>query len=1105
MNKKDLQNFFSADYTNFKSFADNVLAPVFGDKLMMLDYSEDMIKTKEDKNLAQKHKIVSVLHFADIDAFNEVKVFDITVDDSCSLTMSRVGIKEFVRRILFSYTQALIVFHYKNTATRSWRLSYMFKEDKQTAVTPAKRFTYVFGKNYSGKTAAERFEVLSNSEMDNAKDFIDAFSVEALTKEFFTKYEAHYKKFCKYIYDNKNDETKFGRKFTEIDDKAVRDYVKKMMGRIVFLHFLQRKGWLNGDQNFMLNTFRNSEYKDDFLDSVLEPLFFAFLNTKPEDRKVEFEKHNKQKGEKKWDKKYINEWKEIPYLNGGLFEADAEDPPASVFPAEYFEDLLVLFSEYNFTIDENDTSDAVIGVDPEMLGKIFESLLEDNKDKGAFYTPKEIVQYMCRESLVAYLVEKIGKKAAATDKAEDFVRRFVNDPYAECEKIKEEGYAKMLNDMYELLRDVKICDPAIGSGAFPMGMLNELVSCCDAINVALGTEIPRVELKKHIIQNNIYGVDIEKGAIDIARLRFWLSIVVDSEKPEALPNFDYKFMQGNSLLESYKGIDLTTTTQKKFDGQFTFFENMADCERKFLRDKLDKYFNCSNHSEKEILRKEIHEKVFNVLRADKIGIGKDHLKVTDPAELFADIDLSANDKFFLWHTWFNDVFNRPNSCNGFDIVIGNPPYIKEYTNRKAFDGFRENSPYYVGKMDIWYGFACHGLDLLNNFGVLCFIAQNNWTTSDGAKKMRKKIIKDARILQLLDFYTYMVFENADIQTMVMLFKRDSTTDNYKFDHRLLMEGAGKDDMICLLGKGNGYVKYQTPVFNRLKFTNQLFTFSDSDDIFDKISNGKTYLENKEVAQGIVFPQDFLDKKGVAKLGVGYSIGDSVFGLTQKKLEELSLSEDELQLIRPYFSSEQIHRYFVEPLNSKWLIYTDSRFKKSEMMDNYPHLKRHLDAFRSIITSDNRPYGLHRSREERFFRGEKIISLRKCSSTPSFSWCDFDCYVTQTFFLIKTARWNMKFLTGVLNSLLIAFWLRNKGKMQGSNYQVDKEPLLGIPLPHIDDSEQQPIISLVDQILAAKKTNPQADTSRIEKEIDRRVYELYGLTEDEIKIVEGNSL
>ena len=408
----------------------------------------------------------------------------------------------------------------------------------------------------------------------------------------------------------------------------------------------------------------------------------------------------------------------------------------------------------------------------------------------------------------------------------------------------------------------------------------------------------------------------------------------------------------------------------------------------------------------------------------------------------------------------------------------------------------------MGKMDLWYGFACHGIDLLCQSGHLCFIAQNNWTTSAGAKKMRNKIVEDACILQMIDFNTYMVFENADIQTMIMLFEKNQTADNYGLDYRIMTEYATKEDMLALLNRQICRNTYRIQKFSRTNYANKLFTFSENDVIFEKISVNKVFLQDDEIAQGIVFPQDFLDKKGAAKLENRLPIGSGIFGLSNDEKDKLNLSDNEKSIIKPYFTTEQIGRYYTIPSNSKWLIYTDSSFKRANSMDDYPHIKAHLDQFIDIFTSDNKPYGLHRSRKEKFFQGEKIISLRKCVERPCFSYSDFDCYVTQTFFSIKTTRWNMKFLTGVLNSKLVAFWLRHKGKMQGSNYQVDKEPLQGIPLPLIDLSLQQPIIDLVDAILTKKKQSPQADILDLENTIDYHVYNLYGLSDNEIKIVEG---
>ena len=1011
-----------------------------------------------------------------------------------SVANKRVGLRKLVKTFINpqwgEFDAALVVFNEIQSQSpnpvpeKYWRLSFIC--DIKDEATAPKRYTYVFGnKELLYKTPIDRFIFLKDKgiSFENLKK---AFSVEALSDEFFDKYREQYANFIQYItgkrfvksgskWEEKNIATpnhKFMQAFGN-DEKKIRDYIKKMMGRITFLHFLQRKGWMCGDLNYMQNLFQRSSHQDDYLDAVLEPLFFGILNTKPEQREALFEKYS-------WDKSLLAEWSDIPYLNGGLFERDENDEPESKFPAEYFERLFNFFSEYNFTIDENDPNDAEVGVDPEMLGKIFENLLEDNKDKGAFYTPKEIVRYMCQESLIAYLETN-------TSIAKEKIRNFVLSPEEGIADISEKWRCSLI----KALENVKICDPAIGSGAFPMGLLNELLKCREALSTFNST---RSQLKKSIIQNNIYGVDIEKGAVDIARLRFWLSIVVDEEEASPLPNLDYKIMQGNSLIESYKGLDLSKLTYAKKSGgpisQYSIFEDDTKQLQREVTQLLTQYYSCSDHDKKTDLRNKISNTIAKQLSVQNFD--------ADILRELRTLDLAGNDHFFLWHTWFSDVFEK----GGFDIVIGNPPYVKEYTNRKAFDGFREVSPYYMGKMDLWYGFACHGIDLLKQEGTLCFIAQNNWTTSAGAKKMRNKVISDSQILQLLDFNTYMVFENAEIQTMVMLFKRNQDIDDYEFDYRIITQCNEKEDMLALLTKRKRNTKYLLPIINRDALKDNLLTFSENNLIFDKITKDKTYLQDNEIAQGIVFPQDFLNKQGANKLGNKYPIGIGVFGLDQSEKDSMILNEKELELIQPYFTTEQIHRYYTDSNNTQWMIYTDSSFKNADKMKDYPHIKEHLDKFIEIFTSDNKPYGLHRCRKQIFFQGEKIISLRKCVGKPCFSYSNFDCYVTQTFFSIKSSRWNLKFLTGILNSKLIAFWLKNRGKMQGSNYQIDKEPLLGIPLPIIELARQQPIISLVECILVKMEQDMQTDISSEEREIDKLVYELYGLTEEEIRVVEG---
>ena len=850
MEKSELRTLFESEYPGKKVIFENLIQPIFA-KAKDATLTDNQILSDSDKKQIKSFSII-----AQVRGGFPITFADVEVQDSVALKRSRVNIQNCVRKMLANDSNAIIFFHFTDDK-KEWRVSYCHRATTNKESTDAKRFTYLCGTEHACRTIAERFDTLQGLSTIKDEDMLEAFGVEPLSKEFFDKYREHYADLVEYI-SGKRFVKKSG-KFVEEktknangafksafdgDDKLVRDYVKKMMGRLVFLHFLQKKGWLgvpqkeawgNGDKNFIYNLFNNADdsIKEDFLEQALEPLFFKTLNS--------------DRGEDAIAPKAIcdiyGEKVRIPYLNGGLFEEDDLDKKKVKFKKEHFEDLLDFFNQYNFTIDETDPDDQEIGVDPEMLGKIFENLLEDNKDKGAFYTPKEIVQYMCRESLIAYLDEKTGLDTR------DFVINHTN----QFTKAQEA-------DVLDALLKVKVCDPAVGSGAFPMGMMNELLACTQLL---IGEGKTRSQLKKHIVKNNIYGVDIEKGAVDIARLRFWLAIIVDENEPIPLPNLDYKIMQGNSLLECYEGIDLSHMLEVPPEGEFDYNEE----QRTLLKTNMDEYFDDNSHEDKAVKNDIIKSLVYDLASAT-CGLKENSEKALQLHEKIWE----GTPDFFLWHTWFNDVFNRPNDCNGFDIVIGNPPYIKEYTNKDAFDGFRENSPYYVGKMDLWYGFACHGLDLLRKEGVLCFIAQNNWTTSSGAKLMRKKVIEDSKILQMLDFNTYMIFENADIQTMVMLFQQNDIIDNYSFDYRILLEDAQKDDMLALLEKkSTPKTKYLTPKLLRENYLGKLLTFTENDSILDKITKDKLYLTEEEVTQGIIGNPDNAFKVDDADLKLFNSI------------------------------------------------------------------------------------------------------------------------------------------------------------------------------------------------------------------------------------------
>ena len=422
-----------------------------------------------------------------------------------NVARKRVGLRNLVKSFINpnwgEFDAALAVFDSGSV----WRLSFVC--DIKGENTAAKRFTYVFGEsdNYYN-TPVGRFDALQRNgiSFENIKD---AFSVERLNKDFFNGYKERYVKFLNHINE---------------DTKENRDYVKKLLGRLVFLQFLQKKGWMgvpanqqgwNGGDKFYLNhLIENYEGNDRLLSDVLEPLFFNTLN----------ERRTNDLADSR-----LGENIKIPYLNGGLFDKDNLDKKDIDFPYDYFKELMDFFAMYNFTIDENDPEDSEIGIDPEMLGHIFENLLEDNKDKGAFYTPKEIVQYMSQESVAQYLKSHTSEELHTA--IDSLIKQRVVEPI-----LQNKENARLVN---KALSVVKVCDPAIGSGAFPMGVLNVLFDCRHLLYGFIGKneDFSYAKVKRDIIQNNIYGVDIEKGAVDIARLRFWLALVVDENEPQPLP------------------------------------------------------------------------------------------------------------------------------------------------------------------------------------------------------------------------------------------------------------------------------------------------------------------------------------------------------------------------------------------------------------------------------------------------------------------------------------------------------------------------------------------------------------------------------------------
>lgn len=1181
MQEREIKNILTDDYAfdKWQRLIDFVFPKVnFENSIVSLDDTNNKTKyihQKGDITLTDGKKII---------------ILEVCIKKDNKIAKTKVGFHNLTAKYIDqANNHGILVFYISEDKTQpDYRLSFICKESRfneegqfEEFKTNPKRYTYLLGVNESATTAAKRLRELAakkNTFTFELKDVIDAFSVEKLNDEFFKKYKEQFQIFNNYlIEDDKIRHSIFAIAKNERDeDKAanelpIRDFTKKLLGRLVFLYFLQRKGWMGvptptgnqkvvwkgGFKNFVHKLFTEAAKPEKFHSKYLSELFYNTLNNESRenfvfliDAKSPFQ-----------DKKNVS----VPYLNGGLFDDDFPKGNKIDFPKHIFENLFEFLEQYNFTIDENSPEDHEVGIDPEMLGHIFENLLEDNRDKGAYYTPKEVVHYMSQQSIIQYLKHNLN---TATEDVDDFIKSNTVSDYITTNHAKIKA----------LLKQVKVCDPAIGSGAFPMGVLKVIFTALQNLHNAISpTEtFNEAKVKKDIIQKSIYGVDLEKGAVDIARLRFWLALVVDEDKPQPLPNLDYKIMQGNSILEKFEDVDLSNLLKDDSDEIITAHNGQVEMQgfgrnqsvfvfdsttKEEFQSLIDLYFDFkvdaslpykSKHEVKSKINSIIEGKLKAKFALDKtkfqamLAEKQSHVKANaitahDPKGI-QDKKTKAVEKlnkeiealeykiahlkdildrlnrweheekerpYFLWHTYFKDVFDK----GKFDIIIGNPPYIKEYTNRKAFDGIRD-SPYYMGKMDIWYFFACFCIDMLkDNGGIQCFIAQNNWITSSGSAKLRNKIVKETEMLSFIDFGNYKVFQSAGIQTMIYVVKKTTPREKYTTNYaRLLVDNIDKPflDYFLQSDTNENHENFEKLNFEFVpaSYIDGYITFANdtNDSILKKIQAVQHIkLLEKEVAQGIVFPQDFLNKKSAEKLGEGFKVGNGVFALSNIELEKLQLNENEASLIKPYFTTDQFTRFYAKNENAYWLIYTDSSFKKQETINQYPNVKSHLDKFAKVITSDNYPYGLHRAREERFFKNEKIIVQRKCPGRPIFTYANFDTYVSATFFLIQTERANLKYLTALLNSKLVAFWLRSKGKMQGNNYQIDKEPLLEIPVALTD--KQHIIATLVDYIILVHQPRKEQLIKYIgddliihsfDEVIDQAFYEIYFGAEPEME-------
>ncbi len=731
----------------------------------------------------------------------ELDVLIVEVKDETKLDRARTSLRNFVINHLntFEKEYALSAFYSKTDNGRNWRFSFiklehqtLVKEGKikqQKELTPAKRYSFLVGEDEKCHTAKRQLLPLLQNVYNNPliKDLEDAFSIEVVTDEFYEQYKGLFIHLSEVFSSN--------NQLLDILISSGLDiprFTKKLLGQIVFLYFLQKKGWLgvpkngnwgDGQKNFLQEMYRKADNKGhNFFKDYLQYLFYEALA----------HQHGKNNYYERFDCR-------IPFLNGGLFEADYEWNKANItLPNSLFRNqekinktgdigtgVLDVFDRYNFTIREDEPLEKEVAVDPEMLGKVFENMLEitERKSKGAFYTPREIVHYMCQESLIHYLDNSVNNNTPnliPKEDIENFVHNGVftveNDALISEKEHETDTYKYKLSEnirvhadtLDRLITGIKICDPAIGSGAFPVGLLNELVGLqlvlkkhlsekylsekLQVIGLAeeeyqTNPERYNYRIKRHNIQESIYGVDIDASAIDIARLRLWLSLVVDEEdfdNIEALPNLDYKIVCGNSLIGMPEGTVRNVNIEDELEKlKEDFFSEKDDALKKGLRNKINK---------------KLHD-------------------LLDSVEAFCKYEIDFDFKLFFSEVW--------REKGGFDIVIGNPPYneLRDLTIVQQED--YKNSKHYAhakgGRINIFQFFYPLAIDISKQRGIISLITQNSILGEKSALNNRKLIFDTTKILRIDSFperddVNKRVFKQAKMSVAILLLSKEKRDD-----------------------------------------------------------------------------------------------------------------------------------------------------------------------------------------------------------------------------------------------------------------------------------------------------------------------------------------
>lgn len=1003
-------------------------------------------------------------------------VLIVHLTNESKLEHARTALRNFVADHLKTRDEkdaALVAFI--SPTEKQWRFSYVKMEyatveknsgnvGVETKLTPARRMSYIVGEGESCHTAQTRFlGLLQETTPDPLlKDIEEAFNIEQVTKEFFEKYRDLFIRTKGELDKTVGADTKTKAEFQRKGIDTV-NFSKKLLGQIVFLYFLQRKGWFGvprdaawgkGPKNFLRQLLEKKygDYKN-FFNDILEPLFYEALRI-----------------DRSHDDHYYSRFDcKIPFLNGGLFDPINEYDWVNtdiLLPNELFHNtketeegdigdgIFDIFDRYNFTVKEDEPLEKEVAIDPELLGKAYEKFnairpdnfdeykkalrsgkkgeeIKFNKQFGVYYTPREIVHYMCQQSLINYLETELSGKVSREAieflivEGEKLVERLktaqqklqededYNGKYKTNKAFDElKSYATEIDS---LLANIKLCDPAVGSGAFLVGMMTEIVRArkffaetnCLKENYtnAHGENVKRIpyHFKRDCIENSLYGVDIDPGAVEIAKLRLWLSLVVDEDDPRnirPLPNLDYKIACGNSLIGLPEGILLDHKLLNE------------------LEEQKKKYFAVTNPTEKRDLRTQIEDSFS---------------KLVAGASQYAS---SVRDVNFDFHTHFSEVFH---GRGGFDVVIGNPPYGAKFTeNEKSY--LNVTYPVIKGQPESYEYFIYISIKKLSSRGgITSIICPTNFIESKRAEGLRELILESGSI-HIISNFRFNVWEENAAETLVFVHQKGVRNGGTRVLHPKSLEEFESATEFELV--------------HQEEWRNQpakRFLIRSNNSLIKKIEEGCSKLGDiSEVSQGIIV----------------------------YKTREQSKKN-------PYISNKP-------KLGSVW----------KKLLDGHSRIL----PYKIIWGGSYLKYGdwLWCPRDDRFFEEPKILFVRlrnKSLERKLVGAFDDSAFYNRDNFnniILKDKSFSLAYILALFNSRLINHWY----KAHFDNVNINPEQVRLIPIKRIPMEKQKLFADKVEQIQKIVKQKPDSETTSLEREIDQLVFKLYGLNEEEIKIVEG---